>query len=131
LYASELSSHLREEIDTSKLVTSANILSNLKVHLDARFLLRRFVVSRFSKSSKEVHMIFDNPEWLQNAPKYFEQKRDSTAKVLADHRCDDITSETMIPHKKWKENFINCQSCKGKCVQCIGNDYLVQTKLCW
>jgi len=33
LYASELSSHLREEIDTSKLVTSANILSNLKVNL--------------------------------------------------------------------------------------------------
>ena len=33
LYASELSSHLREEIDTSKLVTSANILSNIKVNL--------------------------------------------------------------------------------------------------
>ena len=33
LYASELSPHLREEIDTSKLVTSANILSNLKANL--------------------------------------------------------------------------------------------------
>ena len=33
LYASELSPHLHEEIDTSKLVTSANILSNLKANL--------------------------------------------------------------------------------------------------
>ena len=33
LYASELSYHLREEIDTSKLVTLANILSNLKTNL--------------------------------------------------------------------------------------------------
>ena len=45
-------------------------------------------------------MILDNPGRLQNTPKYFEQKRrDATAKVLADHRCDDITSETMILHK--------------------------------
>ena len=33
LYASELSPHLCEEIDTSKLVTSANILSKLKANV--------------------------------------------------------------------------------------------------
>ena len=38
----------------------------------------------------------------------------------------------MIPHKKWRENFINCRSCKRKLVQFIGNFFLhnAATYLC-
>ena len=54
----------------------------------ARLLLRRFVVSQFTKEGKKIHVIFDNPGQLQNTPKYFEQKRrDRATKVsaAADH----------------------------------------------
>ena len=32
----------------------------------ARLLLRRFVVSQFTKEGKKIHVIFDNPGQLQN-----------------------------------------------------------------
>ena len=91
----------------------------------ARFLLRRFIVSQFTKGGKEVHVIFDNPGRLQNTPKYFEQKRrDASAKVSADHKCHGITSSTVLPHKKWRETYINCRTCKRKLVKFIGNYFL-------
>ena len=37
----------------------------------AKFLLRRFIISQFTKQGSEVHVIFDNPGRIQNTPKYF------------------------------------------------------------
>ena len=68
----------------------------------ARFLLRRFIVTQFTKGEKEVHVIFDNPGRLQNTPKHFEHKRrDGSAKVIA-HMCEEITNSTLLPHKNWR-----------------------------
>ena len=72
----------------------------------AKFLLRRFIISQFTKGGSEVHVIFDNPGRLQNTPKYFEQqRRDATLKVCTDRKCDEINACTLLPHKKWRENF--------------------------
>ena len=91
----------------------------------AHFLLRRFIVSQFSKGGDEVHVIFDNPGRLQNTPKYFEQKRrDSIAKLSPDHTCSGITTSTVLLHKKWRENFLNCRKCKRSLVQFVGNFFL-------
>ena len=90
----------------------------------ALFLLRRFIVSQFHKGSKEVHVIFDNPGHLKNIPKYEQKRRDKATQVLADHKCDDITSDSAIPHKKWRESVINCRRCKRMLAQYIGKFFL-------
>ena len=90
----------------------------------ALFLLRRFIVSQFHKGSKEVHVIFDNPGHLKNIPKYEQKRRDKATQVLADHKCDDITSDSAIPHKKWRESLINCRRCKRTLAQYIGKFFL-------
>ena len=91
----------------------------------ARFLLRRFIVSQFSKGGSEVHVILDNPGRLQNTPKFFEQKRlDSMAKLSPDHTCSDINASTVLAHKKWRENYINCRKCKRTLVTFVGNFFL-------
>ena len=52
----------------------------------AQFLIRRFILPQFSKGSKEVHVIFDNPGRLQQTPKYFERlRRDAIAPVATGH----------------------------------------------
>ena len=57
----------------------------------AQFLIRRFILPQFSKGSKEVHVIFDNPGRLQQTPKYFERlRRDAIAPVATGHTCDEF-----------------------------------------
>ena len=76
------------------------------------FLLQRFVVPQWSRGAREVHVIFDVPGRL-NTPKKFEQdRRDTDATVLASHVCSDITSTRQVPSKQWRENIINCRTCK-------------------
>ena len=70
------------------------------------------------KEEREVHAIFDNPRRLQNTPKFIErQRRDATAKVPKDHNCDELNSSTVLPHKKWREIFISCRTCKRNLVK--------------
>lgn len=89
------------------------------------FLLKRFIISQFGKGSSEVHVIFDSPGRLENTPKSFEQKRrDNKATVAPNHTCVELTGSTMIPRKKWRENFINCRKCKRNLVIFLGEYFL-------
>ena len=82
----------------------------------AQFLIRRFILPQFSKGSKEVHIIFDNPGRLQQTPKYFERlRRDAIAPVATGHTCDEFHSHRIIP-SKWRENVLNCRLCKHNLV---------------
>ena len=49
----------------------------------ARFLITRFIVPQFTRGSREVYVIFDNPGRLQEIPKQFERRRrDHSATVV-------------------------------------------------
>ena len=107
------------------LINTTSLQSHRTMAEYAQSLLRRFIVSQFSKGGNEVHVIFDNPGRLWNTPKYFEQKRqDSIAKVSPDHTCSDLTTSTVVQHKKWRENHINCRKCKRTVVKFVGNFFL-------
>ena len=90
----------------------------------AQFLIRRFILPQFSKDSKEVHVIFDNPSRLQQTPKYFERLRhDAIAPVATGHTCDEFHSHRIIP-SKWRENVLNCRLCKRNLV-CFLTQYFL------
>ena len=90
-----------------------------------RFLLKRYIISQFKKGASEVHVIFDQPNHFRNTPKYFEQKRrDKKAMVDSDHTCHTISINTLLPHKKWRENYLNCRTCKRSLVVFLGNFFL-------
>ena len=60
-----------------------------------------------------------------NTPKFFEhQRRDASATVTLGHCCDEVTSNTKIPPRKWRENFINCRECKQSLVRFVGTYFL-------
>ncbi len=90
----------------------------------ARFLMTRYVLTQFNKGSDEVHVIFNNLGRLQNTPKYFEQvRRDTTAKVVGNHCCDEILPTAKVP-KRWRENLLNCRRCKQGLAKFL-TDYLL------
>lgn len=95
----------------------------------AKFLQTRFILTQFRKGASEVHVIFDNPGRLDNnTPKATEQKhRDNAVKILPDHTCKQITKNTQLPHKQWRENYINCRTCKRELVKFLGNYFLATT----
>ena len=67
----------------------------------ASFLCKRFLTLQFAKGAAEVHL-FDNPGQFAETPKHFErQPRDSSARVIEGHFCDDVTDSRIIP-SKWK-----------------------------
>lgn len=80
----------------------------------ASFLMKRFITTQFRRGCKEVHVLFDNPGRLKNTPKYFEQlRRDSTAKLIDNHTCEEFTQSTKVP-KRWREGLLNCCKCKRR-----------------
>ena len=84
----------------------------------------RFILPQFTKGSKEVHVIFDNPGRLQLTPKYFERlRRDAIAPVATGHTCDEFHSHRIIP-SKWRENILNCRLCKCNLV-CFVTQYFL------
>ncbi len=98
----------------------------------ARFLLTRFIVTQFNKGSYEVHVMFDKPDKLESAPKYFEHtRRDASAKVAEGHCCNPLSSTTKIPCSTWRKNFINCRYCKRTLVKFLCQYFLhnIQTHL--
>lgn len=90
-----------------------------------KFLLNRFIRSQFKKGSMEVHVVFDNPGRLENTPKCFQQShRDATATVSPNHVCAKLTENTVLQLKKWRENHLNCRTCKRNLVLFLGNYFL-------
>lgn len=78
----------------------------------ANFLCKRFLIPQFAKWAKEVHLLFDNPGRLADTPKHFErQRRDSIARLIVGHFCDEVIDSRIIP-SKWREGVINSETVK-------------------
>ena len=86
-----LKSHYKDAKE-GMIMVNTTPLGNHRTFADyANFLGERFLIPHFSAGSKEVHLIFYNPKGLAQTPKYFEQKRrDTAAKVIEGHVCDEI-----------------------------------------
>ena len=101
------------------LINTTPLSSHKTISDYAKFLLKRYVVSQFSRGSEEVH---DHPGHVMNTPKFFEhQRRDASATVTLGHCCDEVTSNTKIPPQKWREN---CRECKQSLVRFVGTYFL-------
>ncbi len=96
----------------------------------AHFLIKRFIVPQYRRGSREVHVLFDNPGHLRETPKYFERKRrDAAAKVKTGHACDEIKAGNILP-SKWREDLINCRTCKRSLVLFL-TQYLIRNVPCY
>ena len=81
----------------------------------AHFLLKQHVLPYFRARSKEVHLLFDDPDCQVQSPKYFERRRhDLDNPVPDDHYCTEFTSDIMIP-PKWRQNVLN-RKCKQRLI---------------
>ena len=90
----------------------------------ANFLLRQHVLPYFRTGSKEVHLLFDDPECQVQSPKYFERKRrDQINPVPDDHHCTEFASDMVIP-PKWRENILNCRQCKRSLICFLSQHFL-------
>ena len=86
------------------------------------------IAAHFRNGSKEVHLLFDDPECEIQSPKFFERnRRDSTNPVSSDHCCIDITSDMIIP-PKWRDNVLNCRKCKRSLVNFLSHYFLEKMK---
>ena len=97
--------------------------SPLSTHRTAKdyteFLLRRFVVSHFSRGCNEVHIVFDNPGRLPDSPKSFERRRrDDAATLSSDHRHAAFSDTWALP-SNWRD-CLNCRHCKRALVVHLG-----------
>ena len=82
----------------------------------ANFLIRQHISPFFRNNTKEVHLLFDDPDCVKISPKYFERlQRDKTAQLPVDHHCTDFSSDMIIP-PKWRNNVLSCRKCKRKLV---------------
>ena len=79
----------------------------------ADFLIKQHILIHYRK---EVHLLFDDPDCQVQSPKYFEQlRRDQTNPVPEDHCCTSVSSD-MVPPQMWRENILNCRTCKRNLV---------------
>ena len=83
----------------------------------AKFLFTRFVSPYLKRGSKEVHILFDNPDLVMETPKLLEHlRRDATKAVSENHIClNTINGETPTP-SKWRESVLCCRKCKRNLV---------------
>ena len=90
----------------------------------SNFLIQRYILPRYQQGALTVHLIFDNPGRLPQTPKLYEQRRrDENTHVIAGHTCDEIQGQMSIP-SKWKENLINCRTCKRSLTLALSNLFL-------
>ena len=69
----------------------------------AHFLIRQHISPFFRNNTKEVHLLFDDPDCVKISPKYFERlQRDKTAQLPV-HHCTEFSSDMIIP-PKWRNN---------------------------
>ena len=97
----------------------------------ADFLIRQHIYSHFRNGSTEVHLLFDDPECVQQSPKYFERlHRDMTTQLPDDHHCGEFTSDMIIP-PKWRSDILSCRICKRNLVCFLSTYFLtkIQQKL--
>lgn len=63
----------------------------------------------FTRGSREVHWLFDNPGRHAYTPKSFDRRpTDMSANVGINHVLDEFHASYPIP-QKWRESIINCQ----------------------
>ena len=92
----------------------------------ANFLIRRYSTPYLIKGCDEIHVLFDSPENSSPSPKQVEQqRRDATASIKQNHTCQECKSDTQIKGN-WRENNINCRTCKRSLVKFIGSYYFKQ-----
>ena len=79
----------------------------------ADFLIRQHILPHFRGMSKQVHLLFDDPDCQEMSPKYFKrQYRDQANEVPDDHSCMYFSPDMIIP-AKWRNNILNCRKCRG------------------
>lgn len=94
----------------------------------ADFLIRQHILPHYRCMSKEVHLLFDDPDCQELSPKYFErQHRDKENQVPDDHSCTDFSADLLIP-PKWRNNVINCRKCKRKLICFLSNYFMERMK---
>ena len=75
-----------------------------------------------------MHVLFDDPECQKLSPKYFERlNRDKVNKVPDDHCCGNFSPDLLIP-PKWRDNVINCRTCKRNLVSFLSQYFLHRVK---
>lgn len=96
--------------------------SNIGEYAD--FLLRQHILPYFRTVSREVHLLFDDPDCQVQSPKYFERKRrDQINPVPDDHYCTEFATDMVIP-PKWRENILNCIKCKRRLICFLSQHFL-------
>ena len=94
----------------------------------ANFLIKQHVLPFFRGGSQEVHIIFDDPEHQGFSPKYFEREQRNKVNLVPDnHNCTDFSSDMTIP-PKWRENVLNCRTCKRNLVCFLSNHFVHEMK---
>lgn len=79
----------------------------------ANFLIQRYITPHFTRGSREVHLLFDNPG--RHAKSFERRRRDMSANVGINHVCNEFHANYRIP-KQWRESIINCRNCKRNLV---------------
>ena len=91
-------------------ITPWSVHRNMGEYAD--FLLRQHILMHYRNGATEVHLLFDDPEYQAQSPKYFEQKhRDLCNPTPVDHWCSSFTSDMVISPKS-RENILSCRKCK-------------------
>ena len=62
------------------------------------------------------------------SPKYFEREQRNKVNLVPDnHNCTDFSSDMTIP-PKWRENVLNCRTCKRNLVCFLSNHFVHEMK---
>lgn len=87
-------------------------------------LLKRFVCPHLNAGVKEVHILYDDPNYSQISPKLIErQKRDQSMNIDTSHECLKIESSTPVP-SDWRGKLLNCRMCKRALCAFLSHDML-------
>ena len=87
----------------------------------AHLLLRQYAFPHYTSGTKEVHLLFDNPERLTFNPKKCEHNRRYTQETKH-HVHISFTQTSPIP-RPWRE-YLLCRTCKRSIVEVLGLVFL-------
>ena len=87
----------------------------------AHLLLRQFAFPHYTSGTKEVHLLFDNPERLTFNPKKCEHNR-RYIQESKHHVHISLTENSPIP-RPWRE-YLQCMACKRCIVEVLGLVFL-------
>ncbi len=96
----------------------------------ADFLLRQHILPHYrNTTTSEIHLLFDDPECQMRSQKEIKRAhRDKMNLLSSDHpHCNDFTSDLLIP-PKWRQDVINCRTCKRRLVCFLSNYFLQKIK---